>query len=204
MARFFVIRRTPARPARDTLLPMRASSARLRRVRVRSFTSLVALGLAASCAGSTASRPAPALIPAARAAPAPAIAVHLLSGEPWSASSAAGRVLVLDVWATYCAPCRKAFPKLGKLAAAYPDAVVVGLSVDEDDGVVRRFLAEVPAEFSIARDPALTVQSGPLALQSVPSLVVVDRRGRMRIRNEQPTDADYDALPAQVAALLAE
>ena len=163
---------------------------------------LAALAMLGGCGG--AERRTPSLIPAARAAPLPPLAFRLLTGEPWSPSAAAGRVLVVDVWATYCKPCREAFPKLGRLAAAYPDAVVIGLSVDEDDAVVRAFLAEVPAAYPIARDPALSVQSAPLRLTRLPTLLLVDRLGRLRLRDEELTPADYDALPGLVAALLVE
>lgn len=144
----------------------------------------------------------PALIPAAEAPALPPLAYPLLSGEPWAPP--ADRVLVLDVWATYCVPCRKAFPKLDRLAADHPEIAVVGLSVDEDDAVVRRFLDEVPARFPIARDREQTVQSGPLQITRLPTVLVVDRRGRIRVRAAELAEAGYDALPAIVAALGAE
>ena len=165
--------------------------------------ALGALGAASACGGSRPRALAP--LPATSAAPLPPLEYRLRTGEPWTSGSAAGRVLVIDVWATYCKPCRKAFPKLGQLAAAYPDtAVVVGVSVDEEDAVVEDFLREVPAAFLIARDPARTVQSGPLRLSKLPTLLVVDRRGRIRYRGEAMAEPDYDLLPGLVATLLSE
>jgi thiol-disulfide isomerase/thioredoxin len=157
----------------------------------------------AAC-GSGSARPAPALVPATAAAELPPLEYALLAGGSWSSRAGDGHVLVLDVWATYCKPCRKAFPKLDALAAAYPAITVVGLSVDEEDAVVHAFLREVPATFAIARDPQRTVASGPLAIQRLPTLLLVDRHGRVRLRAEEMAEADYDALPALVAALLAE
>lgn len=174
---------------------------------IPTLATALALALAlATTAACGSSRPrALAPIPAASAASLPPLEYRLRTGEPWTSGSAAGRVLVIDVWATYCKPCRKAFPKLGQLAAAYPDtAVVVGVSVDEEDDVVETFLREVPAAFLIARDPARTVQSGPLALSKLPTLLVVDRRGRIRYRGEAMAEADYDLLPGLVATLLSE
>jgi thiol-disulfide isomerase/thioredoxin len=142
--------------------------------------------------------------PAASATPLPPIELHLRDGASWTARAAEGRVLVIDVWATYCVPCRKAFPKLGQLAAAYPDAVVVGISVDENDADVESFLREVPAAFLIARDPKQSVQSGPLQLSKLPTLLVVDRAGRLRLRREGVAESDYDLLPELVSTLLAE
>ena len=179
-----------------------AVAAMLSRLAVLAALALGAPAMLGGCGGTE--RRAPSLIPAAGAAPLPPLAYRLLTGEPWSSSAAAGRVLVIDVWATYCKPCREAFPKLNRLAAAYPDAAVIGLSLDEDDAVVRAFLAEVPAAYPIARDPKLSVQTGPLRLTKLPTLLVVDRRGRLRLRAELLHEADYDALPGLVAALLAE
>jgi thiol-disulfide isomerase/thioredoxin len=159
--------------------------------------------LLVSCSAAT-RPPPPTLIPPASATALPELEYRLMSGEAWSSRASAGRVIVLDVWATYCAPCRKAFPKLDRLAATYPDVVVVGLSVDDDDEVVRRFLDEVPAGFAIARDPQQSVQAAPLSISRLPTVIVVDRRGRIRLRAEEMAEADYDALPGLVAALRAE
>jgi thiol-disulfide isomerase/thioredoxin len=165
--------------------------------------AVAALALALAACGGPGHR-APEPVPAAAAAPLPPLEYRLLSGEPWTSTAALGRVIVLDVWATYCKPCRKAFPKLGQLAAAHPDAVVIGVSVDEDDADVEAFLREVPAAFTIARDPTWTVQSGPLAIHKLPTLLVIDRRGRIRLRRDEVTESDYDVLPGLVAALAAE
>jgi thiol-disulfide isomerase/thioredoxin len=167
------------------------------------LTLAAALTTTAACRGARPRALTP--IPAASATPLPPLEYRLRSGEPWASGSAAGRVLVIDFWATYCKPCRKAFPKLGQLAAAYPDtAVVVGVSVDEEDAVVEDFLREVPAAFLIARDPAQSVHAGPLAVSELPTLLVVDRRGRIRFRGEAMAEPDYDLLPGLVSTLLSE
>lgn len=158
--------------------------------------------LVAACAG-----PAPrARVASADAdlAPLPALTYKLVSGESWSSHDALGRVVVVDVWATYCQPCRKAFPKLGRLAASSPDVVVVGISVDEEDAVVRDFLAEVPASFVIARDPLRSVEAPPLVITKLPTLLLLDRRGRVRFRAEEMAEVDYDSVAELVATLLAE
>lgn len=137
-------------------------------------------------------------------APLPDVSYRLISGETWSSRDARGRVVVLDVWATYCTPCRKAFPKLGRLAASSLEVTVIGISVDEDDAVVRRFLDEVPASFVIARDPKRTVEASPLSIRKLPTVIILDRRGRVRYRAEEMAETDYDALSGLVATLLRE
>jgi thiol-disulfide isomerase/thioredoxin len=156
----------------------------------------------AACAASQ--PPGPALVPAAAAPALAPLELRLLSGEPWSSQAARGRVMVIDVWATYCKPCRGSFPKLNRLAADHPDVVVVGVSVDEDDAVVKAFLAEVPATFTIARDPELSVQDPPHAISRLPTVLVVDRAGRVRFRGDELSESSYDALPGLVERILAE
>ena len=134
----------------------------------------------------------------------PPLTFRTTSGTTWTSDGVRGRVTVIDVWATYCKPCRKAFPKLDALAASRPDVVVVGVSVDDDDAVVMRFLEEVPATFTIARDPSETVQTGPLKVFALPTVLVVDRRGRIRLRIDNVVESDYDDLRHVVDALRAE
>jgi len=156
-------------------------------------------------AGCGAAAPAaPALVPNATAQLLPPTELGLRGGGTWASRDAAGKVVVLDVWATYCEPCKKAFPKLDRLAAQFPDVIVIGVSVDDEDAVVERFLTAVPAAFTIARDPTQQVQSGPLAITKLPTLILVDRRGRLRLRIDEATEAAYDHLPTLVAQLRAE
>lgn len=146
--------------------------------------------------------PEPTPVIANRASLLPALTFPLLDGSTWSSASLAGDVAVIDVWATYCAPCKKSFPQLNALAAA--GVTVIGLSVDEEDAAVATFLAETPAHFAIARDRTLTVSQPPLSITAIPTLLVVDSSGRVRLRLEEPRDSDYAALPAVVADLRAD
>lgn len=168
----------------------------------------LALALALAALGATAcaapSPPPLTPIPAATAAPLPPLEYPLRNGGTWASSATLGRVLILDAWASYCPSCRQSFPKLSRLAASHPKVVVVGVSVDEDDAVVDAFLREVPVVFPIARDPQQTIGSGPLAVTRLPTLLVVDRQGRVRFRGDPMAEADYDRLPGLITALLAE
>lgn len=154
--------------------------------------------LLVACAGAP---PPRTPVPAASAPTLPALSFRTTAGTTWTSDAARGQVIVLDVWATYCKPCRKAFPKLAALSVGRPDLVVVGISVDEADATVTKFLQEVPASFTIARDPTYTVQTGPLKIAALPTLLVVDRQGRIRLRIDKMVESDYDDLPAIVDAL---
>ena len=123
-------------------------------------STLLAGACASACAGAP---PPPTAVPAEQAAPLPALSYPLRDGGTWTSAALAGKVAVIDVWATYCAPCKHAFPHLNDLAAD-PTVAVLGLSVDEDDAAVDAFLAEVPARFPIGRDPTQTVEGPPLGV----------------------------------------
>lgn len=161
--------------------------------------ALALIAVVVGCGGPT-NATTPSLIPAESARPVQ-LEFDLLSGGRWSSHDAAGRIVVLDTWATYCKPCKQSFPKLNRLVVEHPDVVVIGVAVDEDPEVIRAFLAEVPASFTIAHDPKLTIGRPPLAFSQVPSLVLLDREGRMRLRAEDLKEGDYDALPGWIAAL---
>ncbi len=171
------------------------------------------LGAGAGGCGSTTSnapsaskdQPAPTRLAAAvadAAAIAPTLEYRLLNGGTWKAPP--GRVLVMDVWASYCKPCRKGFPKLDALATANPELAIIAVSVDEKDEAAQKFLSEVPTKIQIGRATPDMMQPAPLSLNSLPSLLVFDKQGRERFRASEAFAADYDQLPAIVAQLLAE
>ena len=162
---------------------------------------MLAAALLTACAPPA---PRPVLTAPERAAPLPSLAYPLEGGGELALAAHRGQVIVLDVWASYCAPCRKSFPRLARLAADRPDLLVVGLSVDEEDPPVAAFLREVPAGFPIARDRTLSISTGPLRVTQLPTVLVIDRQGRIRLRIDEPTERDYEALPVLVDALRAE
>ena len=110
----------------------------------------------------------------------------------------------MDVWASYCKPCRKGFPKLDALATANPELAIIAVSVDEKDEAAQKFLSEVPTKIQIGRATPDMMQPAPLSLNSLPSLLVFDKQGRERFRASEAFAADYDQLPAIVAQLMAE
>jgi thiol-disulfide isomerase/thioredoxin len=66
-----------------------------------------------------------------------------------------GKVVYVDFWASWCAPCKQSFPWLGNLVREYASQnfVVIGVNVDKDRDRADRFLNETPADFPIVYDP---------------------------------------------------
>jgi thiol-disulfide isomerase/thioredoxin len=105
-----------------------------------------------------------------------------------------GRVVVLNVWATWCVPCRKEMPTLDRLQARLggKDFLVVALSIDRK-GVeaVRGFYQKVGVEnLAIYVDPSGKGSHG-LAIPGVPTTLLIDREGREVAR--KMGEAEWDS-----------
>ena len=92
----------------------------------------------------------------------------------------AGKVLVLDFWASWCAPCKASFPALQRLHEEYRGrgVEVIAVNVDTKREAADRFLAEHPVTFTVLHDPlqALVETVAPAAM---PTSLVIDRKGRV-------------------------
>ncbi len=103
------------------------------------------------------------------------------ASRPVPLSDLRGRVVLVDFWASWCAPCAKSFPYLNGLDRAYRDRglSIVGINVDERPEDARRFLARFPASFTIAADRTGRCPER-FDVQAMPSSYLVDRDGRIR------------------------
>lgn len=111
-----------------------------------------------------------------------AVAFVDAQGQRHTLAEFKGKVVLVDVWATWCPPCRKSLPEVAALQKAGGDAyVVVPISVDNGGwGDVRPFLTQHPELGLTAYVP-----DGPKALDpfgsisGIPTSIVVDREGRL-------------------------
>jgi cytochrome c biogenesis protein CcmG, thiol:disulfide interchange protein DsbE len=90
-----------------------------------------------------------------------------------------GRVIVLNFWATWCAPCVEEIPSLDQLQRAMPQIVVLGISTDEDAGAYGQFMTEHPVKFATIRDGAQH-SNALYGTFRFPETYVIDRQGRIR------------------------
>ena len=95
-----------------------------------------------------------------------------------------GKVVYLDFWASWCTPCRKAFPWLNEMQAKYQQQglVVLAVNVDYDQSFAKEFLAEVPATFDIFYDSEGRVARS-YQLEGMPTSFVLDRNGKVIARH---------------------
>jgi thiol-disulfide isomerase/thioredoxin len=116
-----------------------------------------------------------------------------------------GKVVYVDFWASWCAPCKQSFPWLGNLVHEYAslDFVVIGVNVDKNRARAERFLSETPAEFAIVYDP-----KGDLAtaykVAGMPSAVLIDRAGHVRFAHAGFSEKQKGLYEEQLQILLAE
>ena len=108
------------------------------------------------------------------------------------------------MWASWCRPCRKGMPRIDALARRTPAAAFVAISIDEDEAAARRFLAEVPLDTSVALDAEQTTTNEPLLIVEVPTILVVDAAGIVRLRVDEPDGAGYAEVERLVAELVGQ
>src|SRR5204862_270243 len=133
-----------------------------------------------------------------------ALSMQDAKGAPVSLDTYQGRVVVLDVWAPWCAPCRASFPFLNDLHARYgPQGVaVIGLTLDDDAEAIAAFLAAIPASFPIARDPS-GASGDALAVVAMPTTILIDKQGRIAARFEGGDPSLHPRIESAVRTLLA-
>lgn len=126
-----------------------------------------------------------------RLAPAERIAVNgdvsgkTLAGEDWSLADHRGKVVVVNVWGTWCPPCRKEAPTLGKAARELASEGVVFVGINTRDSGTAQGLAfeknfDVP--YPSIFDPdgrTLLAFRGTLPPNAIPSTLVIDRDGKV-------------------------
>lgn len=138
----------------------------------------------------------------------PEVAFELLDGSgTWRPSTAKGKVVVIDFWATYCKPCTASFPKLQALHEkhAADGLVVIGITEDvEPKTAAPPFLKATGVTFPIAIDPEQKAATTVFKVTAMPTELIVDRNGVVRHRHEGLRDGEIDDIVKQVEELLKE
>jgi len=115
-------------------------------------------------------------------APAPSMAFEALEGGTVSFAELAGRVVLVNFWATWCAPCVREMPSLERLHNALEDEGFTVLAVSQDRGgagVVAPFLARLDLQhLPVYLDPKGKLARA-FALKGLPTSFVIDRNGRV-------------------------
>ena len=91
-----------------------------------------------------------------------------------------GKIVLVDFWASWCAPCKKSFPALERLAKSFGPRgfTIVAVSVDEEAEAMDGFLETHPVSFTVVRDAAqkLVAEAG---VEAMPTSFLLGRDGKI-------------------------
>ena len=110
--------------------------------------------------------------------------IKTFEGETVTPEDYRGKVVLVDYWATWCAPCRKEFPHFNKLLDTYGDGlVIIAITTDTDMTLLENFLEEKPLRFIIGL-AAETITPSWKEPQEIPEAFIIDREGYLRAHLE--------------------
>lgn len=107
--------------------------------------------------------------------PAPDFTVEVIDGGTFTLAEARGQPVVLNFWASWCAPCREEIPDISAYADANPDVTVVGVAVRDIEQNARRFADEIGASYPLALGTSEVEDAYPAF--GLPYTVIIDSGG---------------------------
>ncbi|MFW7342310.1 TlpA disulfide reductase family protein [Pollutimonas sp. H1-120] len=134
----------------------------------------------------------------------PAISFQNEAGKTISLADFRGRVVLLNIWATWCPPCREEMPSLDRLNAKRGGTTfeVVALSIDRDSALVKPFYQEFDIQTLHGYFDPTSQVSNILRAPGVPTTLLIDREGREIGRAMGPAAWDGPQVEALIDAAL--
>ncbi len=128
------------------------------------------------------------------------------SGKPFDLQSQRGNVVLLDVWATWCEPCRDALPTYEQLAKEYGNKGlrIYAINVDSDVKQIPPFLKETKVTLPILHDADAQFAERQLKVKLMPTSFLLDRKGIIRHVHEGFAEEFLAQYQQEIEALLAE
>ncbi len=122
-------------------------------------------------------------------------------GSRASLASEAGKVVIVDFWATWCDPCKESFPHYQAMLDRHGGQLaVIGVSVDEDPSGVAQFGQQTGVKFPLAWDDGQSV-SRQYSPSTMPTSFVIDKNGIVRYVHAGFRSGDESELEQRVSAL---
>ena len=144
--------------------------------------------------------------PIERGSPAPGFTLPGISGAPpVSLSELRGRVVLVNFWATWCAPCREEMPAMERLYQIHggDDFEMLAISVGEEAELVEAFQQELGLSFPLLLDQDKDVAEAYQTYR-FPETFLVGRDGRVVERYVGPREWDHEAYVERVGRLIAD
>jgi peroxiredoxin len=138
-------------------------------------------------------------------APAPDFTLRSVAGSNLRLQEQRGQVVMLNFWASWCAPCRQEMPQLDRLYEKYHAAgfQLLGVNVDEDVRNAAGVSSKLGLHFPVLLDTEKRV-SHLYDLSTMPSTVLIDRDGRVRYIHRGYKDGYEQTYDEQIRELLRE
>jgi peroxiredoxin len=136
--------------------------------------------------------------------PAPDFRAPALDGpKPLSLKDFRGKVVYLDFWASWCAPCATALPVLDSFRDEFgaDGFQVLAVNVDSDPAKARQFLERRPVGYPSVTDPEGRLP-GQFGVETMPTSFLIDRNGVVRLVHRGFKKSDADELRAEIRKLL--
>ena len=134
---------------------------------------------------------------------APILELHDTEGYGYKLEDFRGKVVVLNFWATWCPPCVKEIPSLGRLQKTFSkeDLLVLSVDIGERKSEVKSFLKQVPADFPVLLNPdGSTVKQWDII--AFPTTFVIDQQGKINSAYYGGLEWDAPGVIAQLQGLV--
>ena len=111
---------------------------------------------------------------------APDFSVVTEDGRTMTRSDFGGKILALNFWASYCVPCVEELPSQNEFAREYASqgVVVLGISIDTNERLYKKFISQRGVVFKTARDPEANI-SGSYGTFLIPETYIIGRDGKV-------------------------
>lgn len=146
---------------------------------------------------------APAAVPQTAA---PDFTLRTMDGKNLRLQEQRGRVVMINFWATWCAPCRQEMPHLAKLYDKYRGSgfELLAVNVDEEQAKAMGLAQKLNLKFPVLFDGEKKQVAGLYDLKAMPSTVIIDRDGRVRYIHRGYRDGYENTYDQQIRDLLKE
>lgn len=127
-------------------------------------------------------------------------------GAAWSLEQERGKVVLLDVWATWCEPCRDSLPLYHDLQKEFgaQGLKVFAMNVDADSAQIPKFLEETKVTLPVLLDPNAKEAEETLKVRMMPTAFLIDKKGVVRHVHEGFTEEFLQKYISEITELLAE
>ncbi len=127
------------------------------------------------------------------------------SGKNIRLAELKGNVVLINFWASWCAPCRQEMPKLEELYNKYKDLgfVILGVNLDATRDLSQKLLKDITVTFPVLFDPENNV-SEAYKIESMPTTIIVDKEGNWRFIHKGYLPGYENEYAQQIKELLRE